>query len=83
MALHGNYSQICSNTQVTEQGLQGFLMRASLDRHTEGLIACAQANAVLVQWYVKHIFKQDSSYVCRMCNQAVDTLELMCTALFH
>ena len=46
-----------------------------LEGKTEGLITAAQDQALNTRYYSKHIIKQGSTDICRMCHTQAETVE--------
>ena len=72
--LHGAYARLLSESEANTKQSFAWLKKCHLDPHTESYICGAQELAVITKFHEKHILKNSSDDVCRVCKKDPETI---------
>ena len=72
--LHGQYSKLLDEPHIDKSKSTKWLTSPSLKASTESTISAIQEQAITTNYIKKHIFKSETSDLCRVCRTAKETI---------
>ena len=71
---HGAFARLLEESDADVKKSMAWLKKCHLDPHTESYIAGAQEMAIITKFHEKHILKNSSDDLCRICKNSQETI---------